>query len=345
MPDTEAMEAVNGVKEVPITIEDAQEWVRTSDDLGLVGMAGPPRPFVHLFFTVLEYRHFPPDNRVLNDEFKLASIKWGDVVWMFVRVPASYRPQVEAVAAEMGLRLGDGLPTMLGGPDGPQRFPIDGDNVYTLENVGGSQVYQWTPQERDLALKDELARIQRIVDTKRVSPDDVKASLAPVDGRVGHASHPDTKRKPPPAAELLVRLRANPNERIRLGTIGQFEAEDLMVLAGALAPEFTVVFDKDQEIYAGKMPVRISMSPGARQLIARYPNREQAILHYVTAAFSAFDKDAVEAGGYVKALEDSPNDVRLMCVFTPGDGVLAEAEIISVEEFERTHGADQGQGS
>ena len=89
------------------------------------------RAGVRLFCTKLEYTHFPP-RTAANKDFELAIMKWQGLEFFVVRVPPSARPWCNKIAADLGMRLADGVPTMFD-YKGSYSFPLQGDNIWTLE--------------------------------------------------------------------------------------------------------------------------------------------------------------------------------------------------------------------
>lgn len=123
------------------------------------------RPGTSLFAVRLEYTHFPPRSEK-NKDFEVTLIKWPEdieILWSIIAVPMQYRSIVEEVAANAGLRLAEGTPMMFGS-SGEHLFPVQGNNVYTLENIKNHPVY--TASEQDLInLKEaESKEVDAILD-------------------------------------------------------------------------------------------------------------------------------------------------------------------------------------
>jgi len=126
------------------------------DRLTLVSMA--TRPGINRFWMTLEYDHFPP-RTPLNDEYDLTMLAWPDsgILWTIVIIPLAYRRVAAEVAAAAGMRLANGVPTLMSHPanrhvvalgavrvpppDAFDRFPLDHDRVFTMENDMNSPVY------------------------------------------------------------------------------------------------------------------------------------------------------------------------------------------------------------
>jgi hypothetical protein len=93
------------------------------------------------FSTELEWTHFSPRGSP-NDLFDIDLVKWPDpdMVFIVISIPADYRPQAEALAEKWSLRIANGVPLVL--TVGRQEwFPIQGPNVWTLENRTGWKGY------------------------------------------------------------------------------------------------------------------------------------------------------------------------------------------------------------
>ena len=134
----------------------------TPDKLGIVGQMNPPRIGVQAFSVFLEYRHFTPRDPVLNAKFEYALIHAPDeIIFSLILVPMSCRPVVEAIAAELRLRLADGVPHILGGLK-PWHFPVDKPNVFTLEQQGGSFIYLNSPALYRAALAVEMEKCEQV---------------------------------------------------------------------------------------------------------------------------------------------------------------------------------------
>jgi len=147
------------------TATTEEELRRFSNDerfIHFVSMSTPRRPGVMLFAVKLEHWHFPPDTEK-NDDFVLHVIEWQNMLWMVVSIPRQYMNLAKKIAAESGLRIADGIPTIIT-PGGTQPFPIDSDNVFTLENVPGHAIYEHEFGEIEKLLAQENEEITEILD-------------------------------------------------------------------------------------------------------------------------------------------------------------------------------------
>lgn len=155
-----------------------QEFQHLSDDKSrLFVVAMMSRPGAGIFVVDLEYNHFPPGSPK-NEEFQMVISKWQGMSWMTIHVPIEYRGLVEEVAARNEMRLGDGIPTILGGTNGPQQFPVRGDNVFTLENAPNSPIYKGGERE---VLKEQQRKIAEIIgnfERTHIDPIDGSGSIS-----------------------------------------------------------------------------------------------------------------------------------------------------------------------
>tara|TARA_B100000614_G_scaffold262909_1_gene300458 strand:- start:47558 stop:48061 length:504 start_codon:yes stop_codon:yes gene_type:complete len=141
----------------PTTLAEITEFCNSENRFNIIVMAN--RPCVNWFCMKLEYENFVPGTPD-NDEFQFFQIKWEEMTWFVISIPADKREVAEQVAAETGMRIADGIPTMLG-PDGPSRFPIDGSNTFSIENAPDSKIYQG-PEGREQAQKRADAACEAI---------------------------------------------------------------------------------------------------------------------------------------------------------------------------------------
>ena len=147
------------------TATTEEELRRFSNDerfIHFVSMSTPRRPGVMLFAIKLEYRYFPPGTE-RNDDFVLHVINWQNMIWMLVSIPRECMSLAKKIAAESGLRIVDGIPTIIT-PEGTQPFPMGSDNVFALENVPGHAVYGHEFGEIEKLLAQENEEITEILD-------------------------------------------------------------------------------------------------------------------------------------------------------------------------------------
>jgi hypothetical protein len=105
------------------------------------------RPGVRAWMTEIEYTKFRPGT-LDNDDFHLGLLRWPEGQWGMVYLIICFHRSVQEFAESIlwrnGLRKVEegAAPMMMGGPEGIQRFPMDGYNIFFLENhsQGGSNV-------------------------------------------------------------------------------------------------------------------------------------------------------------------------------------------------------------
>jgi hypothetical protein len=124
-----------GVEE---TREESEHFFADPSNTHYVAL--PQRPGVQDCVTTLEQVHYPVDSP-RNDLFHFRYLVWEDLQWFIISIPATDRAIMERVTLAHGLRIADGVPTMLSF-NGVKRFPIDQENVFTLENIPSHPVYQ-----------------------------------------------------------------------------------------------------------------------------------------------------------------------------------------------------------
>jgi hypothetical protein len=115
-------------------------YLNKGDKFGIVGHA--MRPGFRKFMVRLEYEHFSPhgDN---NDKFQFVLVNFMEMNdWLLIIIPAANRADAEKIAAECDLRFADGVPTCFGGEKGKEQFPIQHKDVWSAENLPGSDVYK-----------------------------------------------------------------------------------------------------------------------------------------------------------------------------------------------------------
>ena len=102
------------------------------------------RPGIGDCIRTLELSHYAPGTR-RNDLFFLRFIEWGHMGWFIVSIPKIESAFMVSASTAHGLRVANGIPTMLSGGH-KERFPIIGKNVFTLENVRSHPVYKSKPR-------------------------------------------------------------------------------------------------------------------------------------------------------------------------------------------------------
>lgn len=120
-----------------------------------------------LFNVRTEYTHFPP-RTPKNKLYNMRILKWPHLgtnapqfTFSIASIPLEFRPTADEIAKECGLRLANGVPVFVNA-EGAHLFPMDGPTVFTLENVGGHDVYRNKPQEYMRIYNEERDEMERI---------------------------------------------------------------------------------------------------------------------------------------------------------------------------------------
>lgn len=133
--------------------ESIREFIRDPKYIHYVGMIAPPRPGVRLCAIKLEHTYFIPGTPS-NEEFLLRIFEWCGMIWIMISIPREKSNLMEKVAAECGLRIADGVPTLIGsGAYNP--FPFNDSSVFTLENIPGHPIYSNNPEVAERILMEE----------------------------------------------------------------------------------------------------------------------------------------------------------------------------------------------
>jgi hypothetical protein len=135
-----------GARFADVTTDDLVALAKDQSRLFVVGMVNPMRPGVRKFAMTLEHTHYSPFNEARNNKFELIFSPWEGMHFMLVVVPMEDKAKCDEVADACGLRLNDGVPTIIDG-QGPKPFFLNGKNVWTLESKAGSRIYSEGPQK------------------------------------------------------------------------------------------------------------------------------------------------------------------------------------------------------
>ncbi len=122
--------------------EEIQEAMKDPSQIHYAGMIDPPRPGVLDCIVLLEHRDYVPDTP-RNELFIMRILNWQGMKWVLVSIPLTEKHLMEKAADECGLRVANGIPTMISGT-GTHFFPANSGNVFTLENKPGHPVYRNT---------------------------------------------------------------------------------------------------------------------------------------------------------------------------------------------------------
>lgn len=115
---------------VRVALRELVAFGREPGRFHVAGLRG--RPGVALWLTQLEHTYFPPASP-RNAEFVLHWVRWEDLEWAVASIPRRAERFARRTAERLGLRLADGVPTLIDGSGSPKFFPMNGDNVFTLE--------------------------------------------------------------------------------------------------------------------------------------------------------------------------------------------------------------------
>jgi hypothetical protein len=128
------------------------KWFEDPSRIHYICMTMPPRPGCQLFCSILEYKFYPPTTDK-NKLFILQVMKWEEMVYTVISIPIKDKAYAEAVAKTCGMRIANGVPTLLS-QDKPKFFPINVDNAFTIENDPEHPIYK-SPQHSQAFLQVE----------------------------------------------------------------------------------------------------------------------------------------------------------------------------------------------
>lgn len=139
------------------TTEEVREFCSNEDLISYVVMLGPRRPGVMLFGILLEYVFFPPGTKK-NEEFHMHFVNWEEMMFGIISIPKKKKIYAVEVAKISGTRIANGVPTLIS--EGQvAMFPVDSNNVFTIENESGSPVYKGS-YARDvmISIEDQIIK-------------------------------------------------------------------------------------------------------------------------------------------------------------------------------------------
>jgi len=138
--------------------EDLQEFLNDESYIHYVAMA--TRPGVCECITRLEWLHYRPGTS-RNDLFLLRIFEWHSLHWVGVSIPIEEKGFMEKIANESGLKVSDGIPTMIS--DGEVSvFPMCNERVFSLTNTSGHPVYKNDPDVNRALLEGDIESSKRI---------------------------------------------------------------------------------------------------------------------------------------------------------------------------------------
>lgn len=83
-----------------------------------------------VFASAVEYYLYPPHIKEQNDLFEISKINYQGYLFHVISVPREDEAKVKEIARSIGMRVADGVPTLMG----QSPFPLQGKNVWNLEN-------------------------------------------------------------------------------------------------------------------------------------------------------------------------------------------------------------------
>lgn len=140
-----------------------QKYCSNKNLVSYILMMIPRRPGVMLFSALLEHKYFPP-RTPKNKQFIVHITKWHDITYIIVSIPKKKHPYAKGVAKYTGNTIINSFPVLF--EDGDiYKFPVFGNNVYTLENEHGHPLYKGiTAKDQMLHIEDQI--LEDIIDSK-----------------------------------------------------------------------------------------------------------------------------------------------------------------------------------
>jgi hypothetical protein len=183
----------------PSTVVFASMW----DRIGITG-----------WMTQLEYTYFRPDTPA-NEQINVFMMKWPDnfpMFWVLVQIPRTHEKVAKELLYFHGLKVGGendpegarGYTFMVLGPKGEEKFPLQGENIFCLENHSkGTKHVAYTNDPEKLkaakAAEDEIVkRFHDEHETWLSDPDNYAAAEAYWASRPD--LYPPEQQPPPPPA-------------------------------------------------------------------------------------------------------------------------------------------------
>lgn len=122
-------------------LSDFQEFIGRKEYIHFTGLFN--RDGVQPFVEFIEHEYYKPfTNR--NPLFHFRVIEWEDMTFVFMSIPVMERHYIDNNASKFGLRIADGVPTLISGTS-TKIFPANNERVYTFENVSGHPTYENNP--------------------------------------------------------------------------------------------------------------------------------------------------------------------------------------------------------
>jgi len=129
--------------------------------------AGYDRPGTLNYTTTLEHKYYKP-NTQRNTLFKLFCCLFDDMLFAVVLIPWNERALAHKHARKCGMRIADGIPTVLSMGDGDKvdvlQFPTgDHPHIFTLENRPGAPVHGMQPESLNQVIREEIHQVREFV--------------------------------------------------------------------------------------------------------------------------------------------------------------------------------------
>jgi len=162
----------------PMEDDELKEMTKDESRFFIIGMLMPPRIGVALFGSLLEYRHYSPMTPS-NDLFQLVMLNWEGMFWGVISIPIEDRVYAERIAKECGLKLAEGIPSVIDGTDlsrsGFKFFPVtDSERILTLEYIDPSHIAYTNDQKAiENLITQESVLIERVYNGE-IGPVDFK---------------------------------------------------------------------------------------------------------------------------------------------------------------------------
>lgn len=121
------------------------------------------RPGILALSGMIEWIWFAPGTRT-ETQYTVHCLVWQEVRWLVASLPRGKFDSVRSLAKRMGMRVGNGVPTMVFGGK-PHYFPgsilpdgKDNMSMFSIENDRGSPIYQnnWRSNEEFRQCETEI---------------------------------------------------------------------------------------------------------------------------------------------------------------------------------------------
>ncbi len=152
------------------TLDEVIEFTNDTNKVHYASMGN--RMGINGWLTQVEYTYFKPDTP-MQEKFDMTVMKWPDdleMIWVIASMPIEFEERATHLLWQHGLKVaGVNDPSgekytfmVIGGPEGKQTFPLQGDTVRCLENHNqGAQNVAYTndPEKIRAAYEHEEKQI------------------------------------------------------------------------------------------------------------------------------------------------------------------------------------------